>query len=98
MNKTLDTIVSSVAYAALFLSLSSFPMLFVEYGRFLEPIQMLIYLIIAITFFFLGSYIRKKNNLSPRHAVYIVLGIFFGIFAWYGISFLSYYIEMRRYV
>ncbi|MEI6144382.1 MAG: hypothetical protein WCP91_02195 [Candidatus Berkelbacteria bacterium] len=98
MDKTLDTIVSSISYGALVLLASSFPMLFVEYGRFLDPLQMLIDLIIAVSLFFLGRYIRKKNNLQPRHAVYIILGIFVGIFAWYGISFVSYYIEMRRYV
>lgn len=98
MNKTLDTIVSSIGYAAAFLLASSFPMLFIEYGRFLDFGQMLTYFLIAIIFFFLGRYIRKKNNLQPRHAVYIIIGMVVAVFAWYIIGFLSAYIEMRRYV
>ena len=86
MNKTLDTIISSIGYLALFLFASSISEFFVEYGRFLSWTQLLIYLMVTIVFSLIGRYIRKKNNLQPRHGVYILIGII-AIVIWYVISF-----------
>lgn len=101
MNKNFkkwDIAVSSLGYASVFLAMTSFPLFFIEFGRFLDVGLLMSYLVLALTFLLLGKYIRKKNNLSSNHMVYFLVGLPISVFAWYAIGLLYSYIEMRKYV